>query len=257
MNFFNNIIALEKSPTQWPMTFQDPATPIMHGIVDLHHDVMALVTFVVVFVAVMLYGALNEFTEGKTYNDKSINDFTVHAPVLEVAWTVIPALILAVLAVPSFVLLFAADEVVDPALTLKVVGHQWYWSYEYSDYVNEDGESLQFDSYMVPTDDLEEGQLRLLSVDNEVVLPVDTHIRVIITAADVLHCWAIPSFGIKLDACPGRLNQVGLFIQRPGTYFGQCSEICGVNHGFMPIQVNAVSLEDYCDWIKVQLTEEL
>jgi cytochrome c oxidase subunit 2 len=255
-SFKTPAVFAEASPTQWPMTFQDPATPVMSGIVELHHEVMALVTFVVVFVAVMLYGALVEYAEGARHNEKSVVDVVIHAPVLEVVWTVIPALILMALAVPSFVLLYAADEVVDPAITLKVVGHQWYWSYEYTDYTTEDGESLQFDSYMIPSDDLEEGQLRLLSVDNEVVLPIDTHIRVIVTAADVLHCWAVPSFGIKLDACPGRLNQVGLFIQRPGTFFGQCSEICGVNHGFMPIAVNAVSLEDYCSWIQTQLTEE-
>jgi cytochrome c oxidase subunit 2 len=254
--FKGHVVLSEGSPTQWPMTFQDPATPVINGIVELHHEVIALVTFVVVFVGVMLFGAINEYTEGNTHNEKSVVDVVIHAPVLEVVWTVIPALILMVLAVPSFVLLYAADEMVDPALTLQVVGHQWYWSYEYSDYENEDGESLQFDSYIIPSDDLEEGQLRLLSVDNEVVLPVDTHIRVIVTAADVLHCWAVPSFGIKLDACPGRLNQVGLFIQRQGTFFGQCSEICGVNHGFMPIAVNAVSLEDYCSWIQNQLAGE-
>jgi cytochrome c oxidase subunit 2 len=187
-SFKTPAVFAEASPTQWPMTFQDPATPVMSGIVELHHEVMALVTFVVVFVAVMLYGALVEYAEGARHNEKSVVDVVIHAPVLEVVWTVIPALILMALAVPSFVLLYAADEVVDPAITLKVVGHQWYWSYEYTDYTTEDGESLQFDSYMIPSDDLEEGQLRLLSVDNEVVLPIDTHIRVIVTAADVLHC---------------------------------------------------------------------
>ena len=121
----------------------------------------------------------------------------------------------------------------EPAVTLKAVGHQWYWSYEYSDYASEEGEVINFDSYMTPVDDLEQGALRLLDVDNRVVLPTQTHIRVIVTAADVLHCWGIPSLGIKLDGCPGRLNQTSMFIKRDGVFFGQCSEICGVNHGFM------------------------
>jgi len=138
------------------------------------------------------------------------------------------------------------DEMIDPALTLKVVGHQLYWSYEFSDYVTLDGgENLDFDSYMLALGDLTLGNLRLLEVDNRVVLPINTHIRIIVTAADVLHSWAIPSFGLKVDACPGRLNQTSLFIKREGTYYGQCSEICGVNHGFMPIVVKAVDLDSY------------
>ena len=138
------------------------------------------------------------------------------------------------------------DEMIDPALTLKVVGHQWYWSYEFSDYVTLDGgKNLDFDSYMLALGDLTLGNLRLLEVDNRVVLPINTHIRIIVTAADVLHSWAIPSFGLKVDACPGRLNQTSLFIERERTYYGQCSEICGVNHGFMPIVVKAVDLDSY------------
>ena len=143
----------------------------------------------------------------------------------------------------------------EPAVTLKAVGHQWYWSYEYSDYASEEGEVINFDSYMTPVDDLEQGALRLLDVDNRVVLPTQTHIRVIVTAADVLHCWGIPSLGIKLDGCPGRLNQTSMFIKRDGVFFGQCSEICGVNHGFMPICVEAVSLDDYVEWISTKLEE--
>jgi heme/copper-type cytochrome/quinol oxidase subunit 2 len=146
------------------------------------------------------------------------------------------------------------DELIDPTITLKAVGHQWYWSYEFSDYATlEGGESLNYDSYMIPEDDLTGGNLRLLEVDNRVVLPVQTHIRVLITSADVLHSWAVPSFGVKVDACPGRLNQTSVFIKREGTYFGQCSEICGVNHGFMPIVVEAVSLNNYVTWIANKL----
>lgn len=144
-------------------------------------------------------------------------------------------------------------EVIDPQLTIKAIGRQWYWSYEYSDYVNENAEGVTFDSYMVPTTDLEPGQLRLLEVDNRVVVPVDTHIRVIITGGDVIHSWAVPSLGIKMDAIPGRLNQTSMLIQREGVYYGQCSELCGVWHGFMPVVVEAVSLEKYLLWLSQQL----
>ena len=133
-------------------------------------------------------------------------------------------------------------EIPESDLTIKATGNQWYWSYEYSDYTSENGESINFDSYIIPEDDLESGQLRLLEVDNRVVLPVQTHIRVLITSADVLHSWAVPSFGVKVDACPGRLNQTSLFIKRAGTFYGQCREICGVNHGFMRIVVEGVEL---------------
>eukprot|EP01039_Chlorochromonas_danica_P010692 gene10692-11865_t len=148
----------------------------------------------------------------------------------------------------------AEDEIIDPVVTLKVVGHQWYWSYEYSDYATlEGGETLNFDSYMIPTSDLTVGTFRLLEVDNRVVLPIKTHIRVLVTAADVLHSWAIPSFGVKIDATPGRLSQISLFIKRQGVYYGQCSEICGVNHGFMPIVVRGVSTARFTKWIAAKL----
>ena len=179
----------------------------------------------------------------------------IHASTLEVVWTIVPGIVLMIIAIPSFALLYAADELVDPAMTIKVVGHQWYWSYEYSDYETEEGESLNFDSYLVAEDDLATGSLRLLEVDNRVVVPTNTHIRVIVTAADVLHCWAVPSFGFKIDACPGRLNQSSIYVQREGVYYGQCSEICGVNHGFMPIVVEAVALNDYVSWISNKLED--
>jgi len=141
-------------------------------------------------------------------------------------------------------------------MTLKIIGHQWYWSYEYSDYSTiEGGESLNFDAYMVTTPDLEvHGRFRLLEVDNRVVLPTNSHIRLLITAADVLHSWAVPSFGIKVDACPGRFSQASLFLKREGVYYGQCSEICGVNHGFMPIVVKGVPTSTYVSWIKTKLS---
>ena len=149
------------------------------------------------------------------------------------------------------------DEVIDPIITLKVIGSQWYWSYEYSDNLEFSDEPLIFDSYMIQEDDLTIGQFRLLEVDNRVVVPTNSHIRVLITASDVLHSWAIPSLGIKLDACPGRLNQTSMFIKREGVFYGQCSEICGVNHAFMPIVVEAVSLEDYLTWLKNKINFDL
>jgi cytochrome c oxidase subunit 2 len=231
--------------------FQDPATPVMIGLINLHHDIMFLIILIMVSVSWVLARATNGFLEEK--NSVPVN--VVHASTLEVIWTIVPGLVLMVIAIPSFALLYAADELVDPAMTIKVVGHQWYWSYEYSDYETDDGESLNFDSYIVQEDDLTIGSLRLLEVDNRVVVPTNTHVRVIVTAADVLHCWAVPSFGFKIDACPGRLNQSSIFVQREGVYYGQCSEICGVNHGFMPIVVEAVSLDNYVSWISSKLEE--
>lgn len=184
-----------------------------------------------------------------------VPETTVHGTTLEIVWTIVPALILVGIAVPSFALLYAIDEIIEPAVTVKCVGHQWYWSYEYGDYSNEDGEIINFDSYRVPDEDLDEGNLRLLEVDNRVVLPVDTHVRLVVTAADVLHCWTVPSFGVKRDACPGRLNQASVFVKRVGTYYGQCSEICGTNHAFRPIAVDVVSLDDYVGWVAQQLED--
>jgi cytochrome c oxidase subunit 2 len=176
---------------------------------------------------------------------------------LEIVWTIIPALILVLIAVPSFALLYSLDEILDPQITLKIVGHQWYWSYEYSDYLTtQSDEGFGFDSYLLSADDLTPGAFRLLEVDNRVVLPVNTHIRLLVSAADVLHSWAVPSFGIKVDACPGRLSQASLFLKREGVFYGQCSEICGINHGFMPIVVKSVSISEYLAWLSVKLLDQ-
>jgi len=233
----------------WQMGFQDPATPIAEGIIRFHHDLMFVLVFVSVFVAWIMARCVMHFNQAANPTPSTV----VHGTRIEVVWTIIPARILVGIAVPSFALLYSVDERVDPALTIKVVGHQWYWSYEYSDYVPVEGKEgsggRAFDSYMLPDDELTTGQLRLLEVDHRLVMPIDTHIRRIVTAADVLHSWTVPSFGVKIDACPGRLNQVSRFITRPGVFYGQCSEICGVNHGFMPIAVEAVTLGDYVTWI--------
>jgi cytochrome c oxidase subunit 2 len=235
----------------WQIGFQDPATPIAEGIVHFHHDLRVILLLVVTFVGWMLYRIVDQFRADRGHQPSTV----VHGTTIEVVWTRIPARILVSIAVPSFALLYAVDEVVDPARTVKVVGHQWYWHYEYSDYTDAEGATIEFESYLVPDEDLDEGNLRLLEVDNRRVLPVDTHVRLIVTAADVLHSWTIPSFGVKRDACPGRLNQASVFVKREGTYYGQCSEICGVNHGFRPIAVDVVSLEDFVTWVGLKLED--
>lgn len=229
----------------WQFGFQEPATPVMEGIINFHHDLMFALVAIVVFVMWVLGRCVYFFNEDANPTPQNF----VHGTLLEIVWTCTPALILVVIAVPSFSLLYSMDEVIDPIMTLKVIGHQWYWSYEYSD-TNDD--SVIFDSYMVQEDDLEVGQFRLLEVDNRVVIPTDTHIRVLITSSDVLHSWAIPSLGVKLDACPGRLNQTSMYVKREGVFFGQCSEICGINHGFMPIVIEAVSTENYINWLETK-----
>ena len=231
--------------TPWQMLFQDPATPVMEGIIYLHHDIMFVLIIIGVSVFWVQARTMYLFEHSRNPNPSNLT----HATLLEIVWTVTPAGILVLIAVPSLALLYSLEQVVDPAVTLKCIGHQWYWTYEYTDDLEN---PVTFDSYMVATDDLEPGQLRLLEVDNRVVLPTNTHIRLLMTGADVLHCWAVPSFGVKVDCVPGRLNQVSVFIKREGVYYGQCSELCGVNHGFMPIVVEAVKTPKYFEWLDAQ-----
>lgn len=237
---FNFIFADAALP--WQLGFQDPATPVAAGIINFHNDLIAILIFVVIFVSWILFQAIIKFDSSKNPVPSSV----VHGTTIEIIWTIIPAIILIIIAVPSFALLYSVDETTDPALTIKIVGRQWYWSYEFSDYL---GYNVSYDSYILSDEDLNRGDLRLLEVDNRLVIPVDTHIRLIITSGDVLHSWAVPSFGVKLDACPGRLNQVSLFVERQGVFYGQCSELCGINHGFIPIAVEVTSLNQYIHWI--------
>lgn len=237
---------------EWQISFQDPASPVMEGIIALHHDLMFVLSIIGTAVTWLLLRTTYMFY----YKNNKIPVNITHGTTIEIVWTVTPSIILMVIAIPSFALLYSIDEVIDPSITIKVVGHQWYWSYEYGDYSNAKSENFGFDSYMISDDDLEKGQLRLLEVDNRVVLPIKTHIRALITSADVLHSWAIPSLGVKMDACPGRLNQVSIFIKRKGFFFGQCSELCGVQHGFMPIVIESVSYEEYVSWI-ISQTESI
>jgi cytochrome c oxidase subunit 2 len=230
----------------------------MRGIIDFHNHIMLFIVFMVVFVTYLLFQCFMTYEE--SIHPRA--DLFTHSTALEIVWTVIPALVLVVVAIPSFALLYSMDEMVDPSLTVKIIGHQWYWSYEYSNsyFDSVEGEekyvSLNFDSFMVPYEELftdstsprltsNSKQLRNLEVDKRLYLPAHTQIRLLVSSADVLHSWTIPSFGIKVDACPGRLNQAQLVLSRYGTFFGQCSEICGINHGFMPIACTVESLPNF------------
>jgi len=228
----------------WQILFQDSGTKIMEGIVNLHNWILFYLIIISIFVLWFLIVIIKEFNSTKNpISYRKLKDGTL----IEVIWTLTPALILITIALPSFKLLYLMDEILDPTITIKTIGRQWYWEYEYSDYISPE---LSFESYMIPTDNLEEGQLRLLEVDNRLILPSETSIRVIVTAADVLHAWTIPSLGVKIDCVPGRLNQTSLYVKRNGVYYGQCSELCGVQHGFMPIVIEVVNINDYINWLK-------
>jgi len=232
----------------WQLSFQDSATKIMEGIINLHNWIFFYLIIISIFVVWFIIVIIKEFNVNKhPISNKNLKDGTL----IEVIWTLTPALILITIALPSFKLLYLMDEILDPTITIKAVGRQWYWEYEYSDYISPE---INFESYMIPTDDLKEGQLRLLEVDNRLILPSQTSIRVIVTAADVLHAWAVPSLGVKMDCVPGRLNQTSLYIKRNGVYYGQCSELCGVQHGFMPIVIEVVNINDYIAWLKAYET---
>jgi cytochrome c oxidase subunit 2 len=243
-SIFNTIF--NDAPQPFQIGFQDSAAPGFTGIVELHNTIFFYLVVISVAVFWVLISTMYYFNSTRS---AIVHKYLNHGTLLELIWTVSPAFILIAIAFPSFRLLYLLDEVISPTITIKVVGHQWYWSYEYSDYVTESGDPIEFDSYMIPESDLELGQFRLLDVDNRVVIPVDTHIRLIVTGSDVLHSFAVPSFGVKIDAVPGRLNQSSILAERTGTFYGQCSEICGVYHGFMPVAVEAVSVQDYLAWI--------
>jgi cytochrome c oxidase subunit 2 len=237
-------------PEKNQLFVQDPATPMMEGMIYFHNLLMFVIVFVGIFVFYLLGYVMYAFNESKV---KVAARFSHNSPI-EIIWTILPAIILLFIAAPSFTLLYSLDELIDPQMTVKVIGHQWYWSYEISDFLNNPNvKSLDFDSYMTPVENLINtgwAGCRLLVSRPELVLPTETHIRLLISSADVIHAWCVPSFGIKVDACPGRLSQASLFInrvvdKRTAVFFGQCSEICGVNHGFMPITVFAVSPEVY------------
>lgn len=233
----------------WQINFQSPGTNIMEGIISFHDDLFIFLGLILGFVFYLLGACLNLFS------NSNIIVKLIHASILEIIWTLIPAFILIIIAIPSFSLLYSIDEIIEPLYTIKVIGHQWYWAYELIESVgfvellnelavNKDiafssiaGES--FDSYMVQESEVKNlaSYYRYLTVDNHLYIPAEISSSILVSSADVLHSWAVPSLGVKIDACPGRLNQTSLFIKRQGLYYGQCSEICGVNHGFMPIGI--------------------
>ena len=235
--------AFANGPREWEMYFQKPATPVMEELISFHNLLLWIETAIVVLVLVLMIYIILRFNARA--NPKPSK--TTHHTTLEVIWTVVPILILVVIAVPSMKLLFFQDKAENPEMTLKVIGNQWFWSYEYPDNGN-----FTFDSNLVADEDLKPGQKRLLAVDNHVVLPADTTIQVLLTANDVIHNWAVPPFGIKIDTVPGRINETWLRVpaKNIGTYYGQCSELCGVNHGFMPIVVDIVSKQDFATWVE-------
>ena len=227
-------------PHPWQLGLQEAVTPVLHAM-DSFHDLLTVIIFgITLFVAVLLAIVMVRFN-ARTNPTPSR---TSHHTLLEVAWTVIPVIILIVVAVPSFKLLYLAERTPEAEMTLKVTGRQWYWDYEYPDHGD-----IAFSSYMIPDSEIKPGQRRLLEVDHRVVLPVDTTVRVLVTAGDVIHSWAIPAFGVKKDAVPGRTNETWLRVEKEGVYYGQCSEICGINHGFMPIAVEVVSKEAFAEWV--------
>nr|WNH20324.1 cytochrome c oxidase subunit II [Asterorhombus filifer] len=220
------------NPSQ--LGLQDAASPLMEELLHFHDHALMIVILISTMV---LYIIVAMVTAKLT--DKLILD----SQEIEVIWTVLPAVVLILIALPSLRLLYMMDEVNTPHVTVKAIGHQWYWSYEYTDY-----QDLEFDAYMLPTDDLTPGQFRLLEADHRMVVPAESPVRMLVTAEDVLHSWALPALGVKVDAVPGRLNQTTFVVDRPGVFYGQCSEICGANHSFMPIVVESTPLQHFEGW---------
>nr|BDA81223.1 cytochrome c oxidase subunit II [Rhinogobius tandikan]BDA81236.1 cytochrome c oxidase subunit II [Rhinogobius tandikan]BDA81249.1 cytochrome c oxidase subunit II [Rhinogobius tandikan]BDA81262.1 cytochrome c oxidase subunit II [Rhinogobius tandikan] len=221
--------------------FQDAASPVMEELLHFHDHTLMIVFLISTLVLYIIVAMVST---------KLTNMYILDSQEIEIIWTILPAIILILIALPSLRILYLMDEINNPHLTVKAIGHQWYWSYEYTDY-----QEIAFDSYMVPTQDLNPGQFRLLEVDHRMVVPTEAPIRVLVTAEDVLHSWAVPALGVKMDAVPGRLNQTAFIASRPGVFYGQCSEICGANHSFMPIVVEAVPLKHFQDWSTLMLED--
>nr|YP_009525781.1 cytochrome c oxidase subunit II [Idioscopus clypealis]AXS67648.1 cytochrome c oxidase subunit II [Idioscopus clypealis] len=217
------------------LSFQDAVSPIMEQLIMFHdHAMMIIIMITTMVLYMMLSMMINKFT----------NRFLLEGQLIELIWTIIPALMLIFIALPSLKILYLLEEVNNPLITIKAIGHQWYWSYEYSDF-----KKVEFDSYMKPTLELSQDEFRLLDVDNRLIIPYSTQTRLLVTSTDVIHSWTVPSIGVKIDASPGRINQSNILINRPGLYFGQCSEICGSYHSFMPIVVEAVNLNTFMNWL--------
>jgi cytochrome c oxidase subunit II len=237
------LAALAASPQPWEMGFQPAATPVMEEIESFHHYLLIIITAIAGFVLLLLLIIVVRFNE----RTNPVPSKTAHNTLVEVIWTVVPVMILVGIAIPSFKLMYFADRTMNPDMTIKAIGHQWYWSYEYPD--NGD---FTFDALLVPDDEIDpsKGQLRLLETDNRLVIPVNTKIRILVTATDVIHSFAVPAFGVKMDAVPGRTNETWTEVTEEGVYYGQCSELCGVGHAYMPIAVEVVSKEKFLAWVE-------
>uniref|UniRef100_A0AAU7BAE3 Cytochrome c oxidase subunit 2 n=1 Tax=Parvotettix domesticus TaxID=3073458 RepID=A0AAU7BAE3_9ORTH len=219
------------------LNLQNSSSPLMEQLTFFHDHTLLILTMITILVAYIMTSLfLNKIT----------NRLLLEGQNIEVIWTILPAITLIFIALPSLRLLYLLDESLDPTITIKTIGHQWYWSYEYMDFSN----NYEFDAYMIPYNEANNNGFRLLDVDNRTILPMNMQIRMLVTAADVLHSWAVPSLGVKIDATPGRLNQTNFFLNRPGLFFGQCSEICGANHSFMPIVIESINTKMFISWMK-------
>nr|YP_009946871.1 cytochrome c oxidase subunit II [Penthimia melanocephala]QOG08891.1 cytochrome c oxidase subunit II [Penthimia melanocephala] len=223
----------------WLMiSFQDAVSPIMEQLIEFHDHTMVIIIMITITV---LYMIISLFV------NKMINRTLMEGQLIETIWTIMPAMILFIIAMPSLKILYLIEEINKPLITIKAIGHQWYWSYEYSDL-----KKMEFESYMKPTNQLEMNEFRLIETDNRISLPFNTQTRILVTSDDVIHSWTIPSLGIKIDGSPGRINQGSIMMIRPGLFYGQCSEICGANHSFMPITMESVSMKSFINWISNQ-----
>lgn len=214
---------------------QDSSSPLIEQLIFFHDHALLILIIITILVGYLIF---------TLFFNKYVNRFLLHGQTIEIIWTILPAIILLFIALPSLRLLYLLDEINEPSITLKAIGHQWYWSYEYSDFNN-----IEFDSYIIPTNELSIDSFRLLDVDNRVVLPINSQIRILVTAADVIHSWTVPALGVKVDGTPGRLNQINFLIKRPGLFYGQCSEICGANHSFIPIVIERIPVNYFIKWI--------
>lgn len=227
------------APSNWQMLFQTPSSPLMQELEWLHHFLLVIICGIVLFVSGLLAYVCIKFNAKVNPVPATFS----HNVLVEIVWTIIPVIILIVIAIPSFRILRLAEKAPPAELVVKVVGYQWYWHYIYPD------NNIEFDSYMISDKDLKPGQKRLLDVDNKIIIPENTNVKFLITAGDVIHSFAIPSLGIKIDAVPGRVNETWTRVEKKGVYYGQCSELCGVNHGFMPIALEVVSREEFDNWM--------
>ena len=240
------ITLLANQPTAWALYFQESATPVMEHLREFHDYLLVISFFIAAFVFLMIVIIIYKFREKKNPIPATFS----HNTSLEIIWTIIPVIILIFIAIPSFKIIYMMDHVPKSEMTVKVTGHQWYWTYEYPE------DKIIYDSYMIKDADLKPEDLRLLSVDHPLVVPVDTVVEILATSTDVIHSFAVPSFGIKKDCIPGKLNQTWMKVLKEGMYYGQCSELCGSGHGFMPIAVKVVSKEEFKQWIKNKKTNK-